>query len=68
MGGTEPKDAPNCLRCRYFYVTWDYSFPRGCRVFGIKSRDMPSLVVLRNTGHNCPVFEASPRLKKRKRR
>jgi hypothetical protein len=47
-------------------VSWDYSFPRGCRVFGIKSREMPSLVVKRNTGHHCPAFELSPGLEQRR--
>jgi hypothetical protein len=65
MSFTEPEKAPNCLKCRHFYVTWDYNFPRGCRMFGIKSREMPSLAVLRNTGHNCPAFEQEPRLKSR---
>jgi hypothetical protein len=55
-----PNQAPNCLRCRHFYVTWDLQFPRGCSVFGIKSRHMPSLVVYRATGYHCPSFEPSP--------
>ena len=47
---------PDCFRCLYFRVTWDKRYPRACRVFNIKSRVLPSLVVLRNTGHNCPAF------------
>ena len=62
MVGEEPKKAPNCLKCRHFHVTWDPAFPRGCRVFGIKSKRMPSLVVKENTGHHCPSFERSPRV------
>ncbi|QEN09273.1 uracil-DNA glycosylase [Oceanispirochaeta crateris] len=55
---------PNCLRCEYFYVTWDPSFPRGCRVFGIKSRQIPSIEVKKATGKQCPSFKESSRLKK----
>jgi hypothetical protein len=53
---------PNCLKCRHFQVTWDPKFPRACRVFGIKSKRMPSLVVRENTGYNCPSFEQNPRV------
>ena len=52
-----PERAPNCLQCRHFIVTWDARFPRGCRVFGVKSRKLPSLVVFENTGRHCPTFE-----------
>lgn len=59
MGST----APNCLQCIHFHVTWDPRFPRGCRVFGIKTPRMPSQVVFENTGTHCPAFERSPRIK-----
>jgi hypothetical protein len=49
--------APDCLRCEHFFVTWDPNFPRGCRVFGIKSRELPSWAVHRNTGRHCPAFK-----------
>jgi len=58
-----PAAAPNCLKCRHFYVSWDPSFPRACRVFGVKSRQMPSLAVYQATGRHCPAFERSPRLR-----
>lgn len=57
------RNPPNCLKCSYFYVTWDASFPRGCKMFGIKSRDLPSKVVFESTGHDCPSFQKSPRVK-----
>jgi hypothetical protein len=47
---------PNCLRCRYFKVTWDPAFPRSCGVFGIKSRELPAALVFRSTGQRCPAF------------
>ncbi|MDX9799816.1 MAG: hypothetical protein RBT69_00615 [Spirochaetia bacterium] len=54
---------PDCFRCVYFKVTWDEKFPRACSVFNIKSRELPSLVVLRNTGRNCPAFRDSGKVK-----
>ncbi|TVQ17641.1 MAG: hypothetical protein EA382_18570 [Spirochaetaceae bacterium] len=55
--------APNCLKCEHFHVTWDPKFPRGCRVFGVKSPRMPSLVVFESTGRHCPAFSQAPRIK-----
>lgn len=63
---TFPSRAPNCLKCVFFAVSWDPSFPRSCSVFGIKSRDLPSMVVYQSTGRHCPSFRESPRLRKNK--
>ncbi|MCL2480330.1 MAG: hypothetical protein FWF38_01320 [Spirochaetaceae bacterium] len=54
---------PDCFKCIYFKVTWDENFPRSCSVFNIKSREIPSFAVLRNTGHNCPAFKDSGKVK-----
>ena len=48
---------PNCSKCIHFFITLDENRPRGCRVFNIKGRAMPSINVKRFTGHSCPVFE-----------
>lgn len=58
-----PISAPNCLKCRHFFVTWDRRFPRGCRIFGVKSRGLPSASVFRATGRHCPAFEKAPNIK-----
>jgi hypothetical protein len=63
MSVKPPAGPPNCLRCRHFRVSWDARFPRACRVFEIKSRELPSLEVYRATGTHCPSFELSPKLK-----
>ncbi|MFW5729863.1 MAG: hypothetical protein ACOCYG_09380 [Spirochaetota bacterium] len=55
--------APNCLKCRHYRVTWDPAFPRGCEIFGIKSKRMPSIVVKETTGHHCPGFVQNPKVK-----
>ena len=52
-----PKYAPNCLKCRFFKVTWQPAYPRACSVFGIKCITLPSIEVRQSTGKNCPAFK-----------
>jgi hypothetical protein len=47
----------NCFLCVHFYVTWDNARPRGCRAMGFKSREIPSLVVLKSSGSPCLHYE-----------
>ena len=56
--------APDCLKCLHFFVTWDPAFPRGCRVFGVKTRNLPSLEVRSATGRDCPAYEDGPAAKR----
>ncbi|MDR2184351.1 MAG: hypothetical protein LBO80_01585 [Treponema sp.] len=58
-----PAKAPDCLKCAYFKVTWDPAFPRSCRIFGIKSKNLPSVEALRATGRHCPSFVLKEGLK-----
>lgn len=46
----------NCLKCKYFYVTWDQKFPNGCKFFGFKSQYRPSLVVWQTSGQECHAY------------
>ncbi|HET7838876.1 MAG TPA: hypothetical protein VFL04_03890 [Rectinemataceae bacterium] len=55
--------APNCLKCVHFRITWEPAFPRSCLVFGIKSRNLPSVEVFAATGRHCPSFELKAGLK-----
>jgi hypothetical protein len=56
-------DKPNCLKCAFFKITWDPSFPRACEVFGIKSANIPSAEVFAATGRHCPAFKLKEGLK-----
>jgi len=51
-----PDRAPDCLVCEHFMVTWDVNFPRACRLFGIRCRNLPSHEVRIHTGLHCPAF------------
>ncbi|OLN24210.1 uracil-DNA glycosylase [Domibacillus antri] len=55
---------PNCLKCRHFYVTWDPAAPRGCRGYGFKTKQVPSIVVRGSSGHPCYKFSAKAGEKK----
>jgi len=50
--------APNCRQCEYFQTTWDKAAPLGCKKFGFKTRQLPSVEVLATTGKQCCFFEA----------
>ena len=46
-----------CYQCIYFQVTWDISNPKSCKMFGFKTRRLPSDVVYEYTGTACLGFE-----------
>ena len=47
----------NCMKCRHFYITWDPNFPRGCKAYGFKTKQMPSVSVRAASGSLCMLFE-----------
>ncbi|MDE3840376.1 uracil-DNA glycosylase [Bacillus methanolicus] len=47
----------NCVKCSHFYVTWDPNFPRGCKAFQFKTRNLPSVEVFRASGRACLKYE-----------
>lgn len=49
-------NCPKCHDCENFFVTWDNKAPMGCKSFGFKGKQLPSLVVLQSTGQQCCYF------------
>ena len=47
----------NCRRCEYYFVTWQKGQPHGCRAYGFKSAQIPSMVVLKSSGTACSLFK-----------
>ncbi len=47
----------NCRNCKFHYITWEKNMPYGCKSFGFKSRQMPSIVVFQSSGKDCQAFE-----------
>ena len=56
MSISKNDDNVNCQICVYFYVTWDPSFPRGCRLYGFKSTASPAAMVREATGGKCQNY------------
>ena len=52
----DKQEKVNCFKCVHFVITWNNKFPRACRLFGFKSKDMPSVMVLNTTGSRCNAF------------
>jgi hypothetical protein len=47
----------SCHKCVFFHVTWDNSFPYGCKSMGFKGKVMPSAMVYQASGSECLAFE-----------
>ncbi|TWH46255.1 uracil-DNA glycosylase [Sporomusa sp. KB1] len=47
---------PRCIKCQYYYITWEKVFPYGCKAMGFKSYRMPSTVVKESSGQECFAF------------
>ena len=47
----------HCRQCQHYYITWDESFPYGCRALGFKSRRLPMEDVHDTSGVPCLSFE-----------
>lgn len=48
----------NCRRCEHYFVTWKPKQPHGCKAYGFKSPQIPSLVVFQSSGSDCSMFKA----------
>ena len=46
-----------CQRCKHYYVTWEKKKPHGCRAYGFKSQQVPSVIVKQSSGTDCNFYE-----------
>ena len=53
----------NCRRCEYYFVTWKPKHPHGCKAYGFKSPQIPSLTVFQSSGSECTMFKEKPMAK-----
>jgi hypothetical protein len=51
------KQTVTCMKCRFFYITWDKSFPYGCKAMGIKGRNMLCIEVFQISGQPCLDYQ-----------
>ena len=47
----------NCRHCKYYFVTWEPRQPHGCKAYGFKSQQIPSMVVFKSSAKECTLFE-----------
>lgn len=48
---------PNCMNCEYFFITYDMMAPRGCKLYQIKSKDFPNVIVKASSGLQCQGYK-----------
>ena len=58
----------NCFQCKHFHTTWNPKFPRACKAYGFKTKEMPSALVLKTTGTECMQFEPKHQATSQKQR
>jgi len=51
----------NCRRCVHYFVTWEAQKPHGCKAYGFKSPQIPSMVVFKSSGVECNLFREKSR-------
>jgi len=54
----------DCFSCQHFYITYDPSFPYGCRAAGFKSRRLPAKEVHASSGMACLLFAEKDRTRR----
>ena len=56
-------ESPHCLKCKYYFATYDPKVPHGCRIYGFKSTTMPSSLVKKETNQECQACQIRSRFK-----
>ena len=58
------KNKVNCFQCKHFFITWDPKTPKGCRAYGVKSAQIPSVIVAQASAQGCLAFADKAQIKK----
>ncbi|RLB22376.1 MAG: uracil-DNA glycosylase [Deltaproteobacteria bacterium] len=56
-----------CYTCRHFYITYEPTYPYGCRAMGFKSTQIPCVVVQMSSGIPCQAYEKKEPVSREKR-
>ena len=54
----DKKNGVKCFKCVHFAITWEPKHPRACKLFGFKTAQMPSAVVMKSSGAPCEGFRS----------
>ena len=49
---------PICIKCIFYFLTYEVARPYGCRAMGFKSKKNPARVVFESSGFECQLFAA----------
>lgn len=60
-------ETKRCNRCKHFFITWNQATPYGCRLYGIMSKQRPSVIVKSAGSGECQGFSPknAPEVKER---
>lgn len=63
--GADPADQKRrrrmtCVGCRYYFITYEPTFPYGCQLLGFKSKRAPIIEVYAATQTDCQGYEPRP--------
>ena len=47
----------DCTLCTHFYLTWRTPHTHGCRAYAFEAPTYPTIVVQRESGRPCELFE-----------
>lgn len=50
-------EKPRCIKCAYYFVTYDPTRPKGCKKFNFISAKLPSVLIKEETGEECLAFK-----------
>ena len=56
-GESSRRPEPDCTLCAHFYLTWRTPFTHGCRAYAFEAPTYPKIVVQRESGRPCELFE-----------
>lgn len=45
-----------CQKCIHYYVTWEIGRGHGCKAYGFKSAQLPSVIVKKSSQEDCKFY------------
>jgi hypothetical protein len=57
-----------CLKCIHYFSTYNPQTPRGCRLYNIQTKGMPSTVIQQETGGYCHGYKSKEHFKDSKKK
>jgi hypothetical protein len=55
----------DCHKCRHYYVTWDKTYPHGCKAMKFKSKQLPCIDVRISSHRECLLISKKENVKEK---